>query len=147
MAERTRSKPNAWVIGLIILGCVLMFFFGLRTLHAVRKFNGAPPALRAEEIETDVNTIEDWMTIPFISRAYGVPPDVIMKALNIPMQGNHRKSLKELNEEYYPGADGYVIATVKATILAHQPPLVPSALTAPSAPPTASLPFTPTVQP
>ena len=127
---RKKGKPNLLVLGLTVLGCLLMLVFGLRVMRTFNKFDGVPkppPFTAAEEIETDVETIEDWMTIPFISRAYGVPPEVLMEALMIPMRGNHKKSLKELNEEYYPQSDGHVIDTVKAAILAYQSSSVPDA--------------------
>ncbi len=130
MAEKPKPKPNPIILGLTVFGCLLILFFGLRVLRAVHKFNGVPkppPFAAAEEIETDVDTIEEWMTIPFIARTYGVPPDILMDELEIPMEGNHKKSLKDLNQEYYPGESGYVIATVKATILAyHSPPVPPT---------------------
>lgn len=67
------------------------------------------------------------MTIPFISHNYGVPPDTLFDALNIDPgdKDDFKKSLKQLNDEYYPDTDGYVLATIKATILAHQSPAVP----------------------
>jgi len=123
MTEKSKPKTNLLVLGLTVFGCLLMLVFGLRVMRALDKFDGVPqppPFAAADEIETDVETIEDWMTVPFISHTYGIPPEVLMKALMIPMKGNHKKSLKELNEEYYPRSDGYVIDTVKATILAYR---------------------------
>ena len=84
-------------------------------------------------IETDVELIRDWMTIPFISRTYQVPPEALFEALNISAQKDHEKSLKVLNEEYYPGQDEFVLKLVKETILANQSPPIPD-----SAPTTAS---------
>lgn len=145
MADKPKTKPTALVIGLTIFGCLLVLFFGMRTFRAFKKFNGPPqPPPFAEELETNVELIEDWMTVPFISHTYGVPPETLMGALNIPMEGNHKKSLKELNEEYYPASAGFVLETVKATILAHQTPPEPNAPIAPDAPPTATLQAAPT---
>ncbi len=98
MSSDTRLRHNLLAIGLITLGFLITAFFGVRALHAFRKFNGhrPPPPGR---VETDVDLIRDWMTIPFISRTYQVPPDVIFEALNIPPQKDHDKSLKVLNEE------------------------------------------------
>lgn len=125
MSSDTRLRHNLLAIGLITLGFLITAFFGVRALHAFRKFNGhrPPPPGR---VETDVDLIRDWMTIPFISRTYQVPPDVIFEALNIPPQKDHDKSLKVLNEEYYPDQDGYLLSLVKETVLAHQPPLKPA---------------------
>ena len=128
MSAKPKPKPSMLVIGLTILGCLLILFFGLRALHAFRKFNGMPPPPSfAEEIETDADTIEDWMTIPFISHTYGVPPEILYFALNISPRENQKKSLREINDEYFAGQDGYVLETIKATVRAHQPPPMPGA--------------------
>lgn len=110
-------------ISLILLGLLVAIFFGLRTLHSFRRmhgrdpFNGKPPPA----IQTDVELIRDWMTVPYIADTYGVPPDVIFKHLDIPLgKQNGRKSLKELNDEYYPDQPGVVLLQVKRTIQAFQ---------------------------
>ena len=125
MSAQGNSKQRILFIALSILGVMLILFFGLRALRAFKKFDGHRPPHIAEELQSDVNDIEDWMTIPFISHNYGVPPDIIFDVLGIDPKENHKKSLKQLNDEYYPKQDGYVLETVKATILAHQPPPTP----------------------
>jgi hypothetical protein len=119
------SKQRILFIALSILGVMLILFFGLRALRAFKKFDGHRPPPMAEELQSDVNDIEDWMTIPFISHNYGMPPEILFDALSINGKENHKKSLKQLNDEFYSEQDGYVIETVRATILAHQPPLTP----------------------
>jgi len=111
---------------LTILGCLFVLFFGMRALHAFRKFGGPPPPPHTRgEIETDVEKIRDWMTIPFISRMYDVPDDFLFEAVGIPREGNFKKSLEQLNKEYFPQTDGLVMDVVKAAILAHQAPGMP----------------------
>jgi hypothetical protein len=85
-------------------------------------------------METDVTMIRDWMTIPFISKMYHVPARILFKALDIPEHKNKEKSLKQLNEEYYPEVDGFVLEKVKATVLANQPPQIPTVLNTPAGP-------------
>ena len=126
-----QTKQRILFITLSILGVMLILFFGLRVFHAFKKFDVHRPPPLAKELETDVEDIEDWMTIPFISHSYGVPPEILFDALNIDPKETHKKSLKQLNDEFYPDEDGYVLATVKATILLNQPPLPPVAPTAP----------------
>jgi len=128
------SKQRILFIALSILGVMLILFFGLRVFHAFKKFDGHRPPPFAKELETDVEDIEDWMTIPFISHSYGVPPEILFDALSIDPKETHKKSLKQLNDEFYPDEDGYVLTTVKATILANQPPLPPTAPSAPNPP-------------
>src|SRR5512145_85085 len=91
------------VTALIIFGIWIATFFGLRTFHAYREVreHRPPPPFRNERSETNVQLIEDWMTVPFIAKMYYVPPQVIFDALNIPFEGNKEKSLKQLNEKYF----------------------------------------------
>jgi hypothetical protein len=139
MSSNAPPKQRALVIGLIVVGIVFTAFFGMRVFHAFRKFNGHRPPPPGE-VETDVELIRDWMTVPFISHMYHIPDEIIFEALEISPKNNRDKSLMDLNQEYYPDTDGFVIDLVKTTILAHQPPPIPDASRAPSAvpPPTAT---------
>ena len=125
----TPARQRALVTILIGLGVIFVGVFGLRTAYAIREFrqHRPPPHSEAGEPVTDVDLIRDWMTIPFIGRTYHVPPPVIFKALGIPKNKvNEEKSLKQLNEEYFPNTPGVVLQQVKATIQANLPP--PTAL-------------------
>jgi len=121
-------KQRALVIGLILVGLVIAGFFGMRTVRAFRQFHGhrPPPPFATQHVETDVSLIRDWMTIPFISKMYHVPPRVLFDVLAIPEQKNKEKSLKQLNDEYYPQTEGIVLEKVKAVILANQPAPTPT---------------------
>jgi hypothetical protein len=134
-------KQRALVIGLILLGILFTLFFGMRAVRAYKKFNGHRLPTPGK-IETDVELIRDWMTVSFISKTYRVPEKEIFDALNVSPLGSHDKSLKELNNDYYPNKNGFVMETVKAAILAHQLPPPDSAPTAVSTP-TAPTPVTP----
>lgn len=131
----TASRQRTLIAILIVIGSVIVGFFGLRTLHALTEFRGhrpAPPsAPEASQIETDVELISDWMTIPYISRTYDVPRKILFDALGIPSRGNEEKSLAQLNEKYSPQTPGIIVEVVKATILANQPPLPPVTAVAP----------------
>jgi hypothetical protein len=121
----TPSRVRTFIFVLIFIGGLIVGFFGLRTLHAFREFGGhrppPPPSVaEAEGIETDVELIREWMTIPFISKMYHVPPNVLFDALGIPANKNQEKSLKRLNREYFPQADGIVVKKIKAAVLANQ---------------------------
>jgi hypothetical protein len=143
VTERSNTK-RILVTGLTLFGCLLIFFFGLRAVHAFRKFGGTPPPQRPSgEVETDVERIRDWMTVPFIARMYGVPEETLFDALGIPEEGNRKKSLEELNKKYYPQSDGMVEEIIKTTILTHRPPPAPDSPPVPDAPPTPSPPPAP----
>lgn len=126
----TPARQRLLIFGLITLGLILAGFFGLRAFHAFRKLEGRrPPPLppsAAEQAETDVELIREWMTIPFIAKTYHVPPPVLFKALEISPNGNGEKSLKELNDEYFPDAPGRVLELIKDAVRASQPPTAPA---------------------
>lgn len=135
----TPVKQRALVSVLIGLGIIFIGIFGLRTVNAFREFRShrPPPPFKNEQPETDVELIRDWMTIPFIAHMYHVHPPVIFEALNIPIHNNEEKSLKQLNDEYYPDVDGFVEAKVKEVVLQNLPPAIP---TVPVTPTLASVP-------
>ena len=128
---------------LIFFGVVIVGFFGLRTFFAFRNFSGHhPPSLppsASQQIETDVDLIRDWMTIPYMSRTYHVPTKLLFEALGIPSRGNEEKSLAQLNEEYSPQAPGIVLEVVKGAIRAYQLLLPPEQIKT-SIPPATALP-------
>jgi hypothetical protein len=126
MKTQKRQKHRIVVAALIFIGLVIVAFFGLRTARAFRELreHRPPPPFATEHVETDVELIRDWMTIPFVSKMYQVRPRVLFEALAIPERGNKEKSLKQLNEEYYPQEEGIVLEKVKAAVrqaLANQP--------------------------
>lgn len=140
MLSKANPKQSALVIGLIIFGILFSTFFGMRAFHAFKKFDGHRPPPPGK-VETDVELIREWMTISFIARMYRVPEKDIFQALNISPQQSHDKSLKDLNDNYYPDKNGFVMDTVKATVLAfqasHPPPAsAPETVSTPTAPAT-----------
>jgi hypothetical protein len=142
MSSKARPQQRVLVIGLIVIGILFTAFFGMRAFHAVRKFNGHRPPPPGK-VETDVELIRDWMTIPFISNMYRVPEKTLFDALDISPFSNHDKSLKDINQDYYPDADGYALDLVKKTILANQPPPTPAASRAPTTVPPLTAPVAP----
>jgi hypothetical protein len=123
--SKSSPQQRALVIGFIFLGILFTAFFGMRAAHAFRKFNGHGPP-HPGKVETDVELIRDWMTVPFISRMYHVPEEIIFEALEISPKNNRDKSLKDLNQEFFPDQDEFVVGLVKATVLAHLPPPTPA---------------------
>ncbi len=137
----TTSAQRILVTALIIFGIWLAGFFGLRTLHALSEVRDhrPPPPFKNETPETDVKLIEDWMTIPFIAKMYHIPPPVIFDALGIPFEGNQRKSIKQINDKYFPGTPGSVLSLVKSTVQAYLP-LVPTLIPVTAIPPATAIP-------
>jgi hypothetical protein len=130
MDNSTNPRQRNFVVGLIIIGVMIVIFFGLRTVRAFREFHGhrPPPPFATRPVETDVNLIRDWMTIPFIAKMYHVRPHILFEAMDIPEPGNREKSLKQLNDEYFPEVEGIVLEKIKTAVLAalaDQPPIPP----------------------
>ncbi len=126
------TRQRTAIAVLIVLGILIAGFFGLRFFHAFREFrrHGPPPRFapaEAQAVETDVELIRDWMTIPYISMTYHVHPKSLFDALEINPKINDEKSLAQLNDEFFSDKPGIVIEIVKATVLANQPPLTPAA--------------------
>ena len=136
MNNPSNPRQRNFVVGLIIIGLMIIGFFGLRTARAFRQFHGhrPPPPFEGEHIETDVDLIRDWMTVPFISRMYHVPERQLFDVLEISEHGNKEKSLKQLNEEYFPQEEGTVLEKIKATVLANEPQQIQSSPGTPIAP-------------
>lgn len=108
---------------LIAAGTLAMIFFGMRAMRSFMRMRGEGPFGKPPPAsQTDVSLIRDWMTVPYVARTYNVPPDVLFKTLEIPDSGkeNHKKSLQELNDEFYPGQSGAVLAHIQAAIQAFQ---------------------------
>jgi hypothetical protein len=120
MDNSTNPRQRNFVVGLVIIGLMIITFFGLRTVRAFRQFHGHRPPLpfATRPMETDVNLIRDWMTIPFIANMYHVRQHILFEALDISEQGNREKSLKQLNDEYFPEVEGIVLEKIKTAVLA-----------------------------
>ena len=120
----TRNRLRILVLSLIALGLIIAGLFGIRTFRAFMDVRGNRPPpdslLEEQPIETDVELIRDWMTIPYIARMYHVPPPLLYKALEISPDGNQEKSLQQLNEEYFPQEQGWIKAKLKTSILEYQ---------------------------
>ena len=124
------AKQRLLITALIVLGILFVGFFGLRAVRAARHMRDggyAPSNLPPLPSETDVELIRDWMTIPYIARTYGVPDRMLFIGLRIADEGNREKSLKELNDEYFPDQAGFVLDEVKKAITIHRPPTPPTA--------------------
>ena len=115
-------RQRNFVTGLIIIGLIIIGFFGLRTVRAFRQFRGhrPPPPFAGERLETDVELVREWMTLPYISITYGLPPRLLYDTLDIRPDRMEKKSLKQLNDEYFPEEPGIVLEKVKAAILEYQ---------------------------
>ena len=86
------QKRRFYLIILLIIGIGLASFFGTRAFRNFthireKKFGGG---------ETNVELIRGWMTVDYITKMYHVPPDVVLKPLNLPVESNINRSLGSL---------------------------------------------------
>ncbi len=122
MSQSTQSSPTrsrwerTFTIGLIVIGLILILFFGVRTVVSYIRIwqTGLQPGV------TDVEAIRGWMTLPYIAIAYGVPEEYIFEQMGIPIEGNQSKSLGQLNREYAPGQPMAILDRVKEAIRRYQ---------------------------
>lgn len=109
MLNRLKRRDTLLSLLLILVGLALVLFFGLRALRAFRHVREGPR-------ETDVELIQEWMTIHYVSHVYKVPPDYLFAQLGISEPENRNKSIAEINEEYAAAESGVILAQVKAII-------------------------------
>jgi heme/copper-type cytochrome/quinol oxidase subunit 2 len=123
MSEAGAPRPlPRWVyaglIALAVLGIVVAAAFAYRLYQ--RRHRPPPPPR-----QTDVSLIAGWMTVPYVGRAFRVPPDEIFKALDVPPRGNERKSLNDLAAAQ-GRSPGELVAAVQAIVqdwqASHPPP-------------------------
>ena len=115
-AQPTDRRRQILIVALIVLGLLLVIFFGLRAVRSyvrIRQTGLQPGA-------TDVQAIRGWMTIPYIAKAYGVPEAYIFEQIGLPVEGNQKKSLSQLNREYNQGEPGVILEVVKQAVAAYQ---------------------------
>jgi len=132
------------ILGLIFFGILITGFFVVRAKNSLKnalsEFRGHRPpdlsvAFTEPVVETDVELIRDWMTVPYIAMTYHVHPKTLFDTLGISPRENEEKSLLQLNEEFFLETPGIVIELIKAAVEAHQPIPRETAPTAPSPPP------------
>ena len=114
------------IIILIVIGLLITLLFGMRALRAfgVLRHHRFPPPM-----ETDVELIRGWMTIPYIAHVYGVPDEILWESLGSPpMKPDQarRTDLYHLNQQLFPGQQLEVMSRVKQALLdfqaRHPPP-------------------------
>jgi hypothetical protein len=103
-------------IALILVGATLILWFSLRSARSFIQLqrSGISPGTR------DVELVRGWMTLAYIAHAYNIPEDALYQSLGIPKEGQQKKSLADLNREFAPGKQGYILAEVKSAILRFQ---------------------------
>ncbi|HEY0738453.1 MAG TPA: hypothetical protein VGD69_26275 [Herpetosiphonaceae bacterium] len=125
-----RYRRPLLIVALIMVS-LFTVNFAVRAFHHGRRFR-----------ERTDEPIQPWMNVPYISRAYAVPPPVVAAAIGLAPEQRDRRPLQEIAREQ-GRATQTLIAEIMAAIererAAHPP--------GPPGPPAASPPPTPEVQP
>ncbi len=114
--SRSSRTGQILIIGLIVLGMILVLFFGFRAVRSYLRIQqtGLQPGV------SDVELIRGWMTIPYIAAAYDVPEAYIFTQIGIPQPDNQNKSLGQLNRQYAPGEPAAILNKVKEVVRQYQ---------------------------
>lgn len=120
-AKKSSRKERIITITLIVVGIILIAFFGFRAARSFLRiqFTSLEPGV------TDVELIRGWMTVPYIAASYGVPEDYIFEQIGVPQEGNQQKGLYGLNRQYFGGEPEAILKAVQEAITrykAEQPP-------------------------
>jgi hypothetical protein len=109
-----RSVRRLLLMALLAGSLVLIGVFSLRAIRDYRRLQ-----YELTTGTTDVERIRGWMTVPYIARAYDVPPQVVFAALAIPETGNERLNIPQLATKYRRDAVE-VRTTIQRAILVYQ---------------------------
>jgi hypothetical protein len=107
----SRFRRRRWLIALsIVLVLLGLLVAGASAMRMFRRPRGPLPPR-----QTDVSLIAGWMTVPYVARTFGVPPDEIFRGIAIAREGNERKSLNELAAAA-SRSPGELVAAVQAVV-------------------------------
>lgn len=96
--QKSKKLKSARKLGfyLLIIGFILILISGILGLRIFDRISNRPPPVPRE---TNLTLIQDWMTIPYISRTYGVPGPVLFEELNIDPQQYRNSSISQIAEK------------------------------------------------
>lgn len=84
------------LVALVAVAFVIALVFGGRAgWRLYHRLTGPPPPSR----QTDVSAIAGWMTVPYVGRAYRVPPPELFGALGVSEQGRRTSTLDDIARE------------------------------------------------
>ena len=129
-------KRRPYLIAGVTIALIVVLVFGGRAAWRLgHRLLGPPPPPR----QTDVALIADWMSLPYVSRAYRVPEPELYRALGVEREGRRMRPLREIARETGRGSDE-VLTIVRETVVAwqetHPGPPTPIGATPPPLPPT-----------
>ena len=115
-----------YLVAFLAVALVVTLVFGGRAAWRLyHRLTRPPPPPR----QTDVSAIAGWMTVPYVGRAYRVPPPELFGALGVSPEGHRTSTLDDIARET-GRTSTEVLDTVRATVEAWQethPPPKPGA--------------------
>jgi hypothetical protein len=85
-----------WLIAAVSIGLIVVVLIGGRAAWRLGyRLLGPPPPPR----QTDVSLIADWMSVPYVSRAYRVPEPELYQALGVEPEGRRMRRLRDIARE------------------------------------------------
>ena len=109
----TLPKPQKVIAFLLIsLGIIVMLGYGLRALRSYRQWRYIQNEGFDRRI-ANVDAIQPWMTVRYVSVAYSVPEEYLFAQLDIPYdKRNSQDTLGRLNRVYNSGKSRFKGATI-----------------------------------
>ncbi len=90
---------------LLCLAVAVTIFCAVQTIRAIQRFQQA----HLQIVQRDVNTIQPWMTIHYISRVYAVPEGYLIEHISITDAGQmSHVPLRTLAVRYNRPVDGLI---------------------------------------
>ncbi len=132
----TRLTRRPYLIAGVTVALVVVLVFGGRAAWRLgHRLLGPPPPPR----QTDVSLIADWMSVPYVSRAYRIPQPELYRALGVEPEGRRVRPLREIARDSGRTPDE-VVTVVRETVSTWQEarpgPPTPFGATPPPLPPT-----------
>ena len=91
--ESKKLNKRLIVYILILVGIASIIFASTIGFNIFRKVSHRPPPIPRQ---TNVELIQDWMTVPFIAKSYHVPEPLLFEKLGINAQEFRRSNLSTI---------------------------------------------------
>lgn len=115
MQSSADNRWRRWAIAALVLVLVVGIVLAASSaLRMGRRGRGPPPPR-----QTDVTQIAGWMTVPYVSRTYRVPPEEVARAVGVPLDRAERQSIDELARGQGRPTDE-VVTSVRDAVSAYQ---------------------------
>jgi hypothetical protein len=122
--ESKKLNKRLIVYILILIGIASIIFASTIGFNIFRKVSHRPPPIPRQ---TNVELIQDWMTVPFIAKSYHVPEPLLFQKLGVNSQEFRRSNLSTIAQKTGKNMTD-VIQIIRQTIseLQSSPPQVKS---------------------